>query len=137
MYEKDGEKYFVVDGHIHLWDASPQNIANKYGQGFIDCFYDYHKNLSPEEYIWPKEKYQKYTEEDLMHDLFEIGYVDVGIFQPTYLTDFYVNGFNTTEQDAILKEKYPDKFVLNSSFDPRYEEKGLEEFERKHEKYGF
>jgi predicted TIM-barrel fold metal-dependent hydrolase len=137
LYEKDGEKYFVVDGHIHLWDASPENIANKYGQGFIDCFYDYHKNLSPEEYVWPKEKYQKYTEEDLMHDLFEIGYVDVGIFQPTYLSDFYVNGFNTTEQDAVLKEKYPDKFVLNSSFDPRYEEKGLEEFERKHEKYGF
>jgi predicted TIM-barrel fold metal-dependent hydrolase len=137
LYEKDGEKYFVVDGHVHLWDASPENIANKYGQGFIDCFYDYHKNLSPEEYVWPKEKYQKYTEEDLMHDLFEIGYVDVAMFQPTYLTDFYVNGFNTTEQDAVLKEKYPDRFVLNSSFDPRYEEKGLEEFERKHEKYGF
>jgi len=137
LYEKDGEKYFVVDGHIHLWDASPENWKNKYGEGFINCFYDYHKNLSPEEYVWPLEKYQKYTEEDLMHDLFEIGYVDVGIFQPTYLTDFYVNGFNTTERDAVLKEKYPDKFVLNSSFDPRYEEKGLEEFERKHEKYGF
>jgi predicted TIM-barrel fold metal-dependent hydrolase len=137
LYEKDGEKYFVVDGHIHLWDASPENWKNKYGEGFINCFYDYHKNLSPEEYVWPLEKYQKYTEEDLMHDLFEIGYVDVGIFQPTYLTDFYVNGFNTTEQDAVLKEKYPDKFVLNSSFDPRYEEKGLEEFERKHEEYGF
>ncbi len=102
MYEKDGEKYFVVDGHVHLWDASPENIANKYGQGFIDCFYDYHKNLSPEEYVWEKAKYQKYTEEDLMHDLFEIGYVDVAIFQPTYLTDFYKNGFNTTEQDAVL-----------------------------------
>ena len=35
-----------------------------------------------------------------MHDLFEDGYVDVAIFQPTYLTDFYVHGFNTTEQDG-------------------------------------
>jgi uncharacterized protein len=137
VYEKDGEKYFVVDGHVHLWDASPENIANKYGQGFIDCFYDYHKNLSPEQYVWDKEKYQKYTEDDLMHDLFEIGYVDVAIFQPTYLTDFYINGFNTTEQDAVLKDQYPDRFVLNSSFDPRYGQKGLEEFESKHEKYGF
>jgi hypothetical protein len=25
LYEKDGEKYFVVDGHGHFWDASPEN----------------------------------------------------------------------------------------------------------------
>jgi predicted TIM-barrel fold metal-dependent hydrolase len=129
MYEKDGEKYFVVDGHIHLWDASPANQKNEYGRGFIDCFYTYHSALSPAEYVWPLEKYEKYTEQDLMHDLFEIGYVDVGIFQPTYLTDFYVNGFNTTEQDAVLKEKHPDKFVLNGSWDPRDEQKGLDAFE--------
>jgi uncharacterized protein len=129
MYEKDGEKYFVVDGHMHLWDGSPANQRNENGAGFIGCFYDYHRNLSPPEYVWPREKYEKYTEQDLMHDLFEIGYVDVGIFQPTYLTDFYVNGFNTTEQDAVLKEKYPDKFVLNGAFDPRAEEQGLKEFE--------
>ncbi|MEN3271320.1 MAG: hypothetical protein V7636_81, partial [Actinomycetota bacterium] len=23
MYEKDGEKYFVFDSHLHFWDASP------------------------------------------------------------------------------------------------------------------
>ena len=44
LYEKDGEKYFVVDGHVHYWDASPDN-RNKYGEGFINCFYDYQKNL--------------------------------------------------------------------------------------------
>ena len=25
MYEKDGEKYFVLDSHLHFWDASPEN----------------------------------------------------------------------------------------------------------------
>lgn len=134
MYEKDGEKYFVVDGHIHLWDGSPEN-RNKYGKMFIDCFYGYHSALSPEEYVWPMEKYEKYGEDALMHDLFEIGYVDVGIFQPTYLYDFFHGGFNTTEQDAVLKEKYPDKFVLNGSFDPREGEHGLDAFEELVEKY--
>jgi uncharacterized protein len=129
MYENDGTKYFIVDGHIHLWDASPENQANAYGEGFIKCFYDYHRALSPPEYVWPLEKYQKYTEEDLMHDLFEEGYVDIGIFQPTYLLDFYVKGFNTTEQNGVLKEKYPDKFILNGSFDPRAGERGLRQFE--------
>ena len=66
-----------------------------------------------------------------MHDLFEIGYVDVAIFQPTYLTEFFPNGFNTTEQDAVLEEKYPDKFILNGSFDPREGVQGLEQFEEK------
>ena len=76
MYEKEGEKYFVVDEHLHFWDASPENTTNKYGEGFIKCFYDYHKNLSPEEYVWSLEKYRKYSEEDMMHDLFEVGHVE-------------------------------------------------------------
>ena len=136
MYEKDGEKYFVVDGHTHFWDASPENTKNKYGEGFIKCFYDYHANLSPAEYVWPLEKYRKYSEEDIMKDLFEDGYVDVALFLPTYLTDFYHKGFNTTERNAYLKEKYPEKFILNSSWDPRDGKKGLDVFQAKVEKYG-
>jgi predicted TIM-barrel fold metal-dependent hydrolase len=132
----NGEQYFVVDGHVHFWDASPENWANKYGEGFINCFYDYHRNLSPEEWVWPIEKFRKYSEEDLMHDLFDEGYVDVAIFLPTYLTDFYTNGFNTTEQDGAIKEKHPDRFILNGAFDPRLGEQGLEDFEALVEKWG-
>jgi predicted TIM-barrel fold metal-dependent hydrolase len=135
LYEKDGEKYFVVDGHVHYWDGSPENQQNIHGKQFIDCFYGYHSALSPEEYLWPEDKFQKYSEEDMMHDLFEIGYVDVAIFQPTYLEDFYVNGFNTTEQNAVLKEKYPDKFVLPGRFDPRDGEPGLEKLEQLVDRY--
>jgi uncharacterized protein len=137
MYrDHDGNEYFVVDGHIHFWDGSPENQKNEYGKGFISCFYDYHSGLSPKEYVWPREKYEKYDEETMLNDLFVDGYVDVGIFQPTYLTDFYVNGFNTTEANAVLKDKHPDRFVLNTSWDPRDEEAGLAAFEEKVERYG-
>jgi predicted TIM-barrel fold metal-dependent hydrolase len=135
MYEKNGEKYFVVDGHVHFWDASPENQANRYGEGFINCFYDYHRNLSPEEYVWSLERFQKYDEDGMVRDLFEIGYADVAIFQPTYLSDFYRNGFNTTEQDAAVAEKHPGRFIVNGAFDPRNGESGLEEFERKVERH--
>jgi uncharacterized protein len=120
MYQApDGTRYYVVDGHVHFWDASPANQRNQYGKGFIDCFYAYHKNLSPPEWVWPEDKFQRYDEATLMHDLFEDGYVDKAVFLPTYLYDFYEKGFNTTEQDALVQRRHPDKFILNGSFDPR------------------
>jgi predicted TIM-barrel fold metal-dependent hydrolase len=135
MYTKNGDSYFIVDGHIHAWDATPANQANRYGEGFINCFYDYHRNLSPEDRVWSKEDFLKQSEERILKDLFEDGYVDVGIFQPTYLTDFYVNGFNTTEQDGVLAEKHPDKFIVNGSWDPRDGEGGLEALARLAERW--
>jgi predicted TIM-barrel fold metal-dependent hydrolase len=136
MYEKDGEQYFIVDAHIAFWDARPEN-RNRLGEGFIKCFYDYHRNLSPAEYLWPfEEKFAKYTEEDLMHDIFEIGYADHAIFQPVYLGDFYTDGFHTPEMAAPLAEKHPGLFTLNGTFDPRLGKKGLAHLESLHEQYG-
>ncbi|MEV4170491.1 amidohydrolase family protein [Nonomuraea sp. NPDC049709] len=126
MYEKDGQRYFVVDGHVHFWDGRPSNQANRYGEGFINCFYDYHRNLSPESEVWSLEEFWQQSQERVLHDLFQAGYVDRAIFQPTYLNEFFVNGFNTTEQDGAFAEKYPDKFIVNGSWDPRDGEPGLD-----------
>jgi hypothetical protein len=134
MYEKDGERYFIVDGHVHYWDAGPHN-RNRFGEGFIACFYDYHRNLSPEEWVWPKEKFDNYSEEDFLHDLFEVGYVDKAIFQPTYLREFFPAGFNTTEQNAVMAERHPGRFIVNGSFDPRDGDAGLEALEELVERY--
>jgi uncharacterized protein len=83
MYERDGERYFIVDSHLHFWDASPDNWIKgreQYAKGWIDCFHAY-QGLGPPETHWPIEKFQKYTEDDLVHDLFEEGHVDVAIMQ--------------------------------------------------------
>jgi hypothetical protein len=61
-----GEEIFVIDSHIALWDGSKEKQLNIHGDEFISCFYDYHTNLSPKEYHWPKEKFLKYSEETLM-----------------------------------------------------------------------
>lgn len=126
----NGEEVFVIDGHSHLWDASPENQANKYGRGWIDCFYAYHKNLSPPEYVWSLEHYEKYSPDDMVHDQFVKGYVDLAILQPTYLTDFYKKGFNTIEQNSVMKKAYPDRYLLNGAFDPRDGEAGLDYLRR-------
>ena len=135
MYSKDGKSYYIVDGHTHFWDGSPANQINRYGEGFIKCFYDYHANLSPEEYKWSLSDFERYPEEKMIHDLFEIGYDDMAILQSTYLTDWYVNGFNTTEQNGEMAERHPGKFIVNGRWDPRDGEAGLEKLERLHERW--
>ena len=135
MYRLNGEDIFVVDGHMHLWDASPENWRTKYGEGWIKCFYDFHCALSPADYVWTFEKYCNYGQDTLVNDMFVDGYVDVGILNSTYLHEFFKEGFNTHQQNNAVKEKYPDRFVLCGNFDPREEEAGLDKFRQMLEEY--
>ncbi len=131
MYEKNGEKYFIVDGHCHFWDAGPDNWVKgqeQYAKGWIECFHAY-QSLGPPETHWSIEKFQKYSEETMMKDLFEDGYVDKAIFQSTYLNSWYTTGFNTTEKNGGLMEKHPDKFIVNGRWDPREGDAGLKQLE--------
>ena len=58
----------------------------------------------------------------------------MAIFQSTYLTDFYKNGFNTIERNASEGEA-PGRFIVNGAFDPRDGEAGLESASRRSETY--
>lgn len=135
MYSHNGQDLFVIDGHTHLWDASPANWRNSYGEAWIKCFYSFHQGLSPAEAVWPFEKFCRYGMETLVEDLFVTGYVDMGILNSTYLYEFYHQGFNTHVQNHALKTAYPDRFILCGSFDPRAEEAGLEAFRKMVEVY--
>ncbi|MFB6196499.1 MAG: amidohydrolase family protein, partial [Haloplanus sp.] len=135
MYRYDGEDVFVIDSHLHLWDASEENIIHEGGEQFIQCFYDYHTAFTPEERQWSMEEYRKYGADRMLNDLFGSAAVDMGIFQSTYLTDFYDEGFNTAEQNAELAERYPERFIVNGTFDPRDGEEGLEYLEELNDKY--
>ena len=115
----NGEEIFIIDGHTHLWDGSPDNQKNIHGKQFIDCFYAYHSKLSPKEKSGRRRSSRSTAPRRCINDLFVDGYDDMAILQPTYLNDFYNNGFNTTEQNAALKESHPDRFILNGAFDPR------------------
>jgi len=85
--------------------------------------------------VWPFDKFCRYGEEALVDDLFRTGYVDMGILNSTYLYEFYLNGFNSHIQNNALKAKYPDRFILCGSFDPRAEEAGLDAFRHMVEAY--
>ena len=137
MYSHNGDSFFVVDGHIHFWDASPENWVpgqERFAKGWIECFHAY-MGLAPSETHWPMEKFQKYSEEDFVKDVFEDGYVDFGIFQSTYLKEWYREGFNTLERNARLVEKYPDRLIANGRWDPREGDEGLRQLEEDAKRY--
>ncbi|XVU20952.1 amidohydrolase family protein [Actinoplanes sp. CA-054009] len=129
------EGYFVVDGHCRLWDGSPANQINRYGEGFTRCLHGYHSNLSPAGYRWPLEEFERVGEKQMLHDLFEEGHADVAILQSTGLTDWFVNGFTATEQHGSLAERHPGRFIVNGRFDPRDGEAGLASLERLYERW--
>ncbi len=138
MYEKDGEKYFVFDTHLHFWDASPENWvpgAEQYAKGWIECFHAY-QGLGPADTHWSLEHFQKYSEEDFEKDVYTDGYVDVAVSQPTYLREWYTNGFNDLDRNAQLLDRFPGKFMVNGRFDPRDGEAGLAQLEADHERFG-
>lgn len=122
----EGKEIFVLDGHTHFWDGSPENQKNIHGKQFIDCFYAYHTGLSPKEELWEKSKFEKYSAEDLYTDLFIDGPDDMAILNSTYLSDFYKTGFNNIERNMSVAKKFPNRFIVNGAFDPRDGEKALE-----------
>ncbi len=137
MYEKDGEKFFVFDSHLHFWDASPENWvkgSEQYAKGWIECFHAY-QGLAPAETHWPMEKFQKYTVDDFERDVFVEGYVDKAIFQSTYLKEWYAKGFNDIEQNGALLERFPGKLIVNGRFDPRDGDAGLRQLEADAERW--
>jgi predicted TIM-barrel fold metal-dependent hydrolase len=138
MYEKNGEQYYIVDSHLHFWDASPANWVKgqeQYAKGWIECFHAY-QGLGPPATHWPIEKFQKYSEGDFVKDVFEDGYVDVGVFQSTYLKEWYTDGFNTAAVNGALAAKHPGRLITNGRWDPRDGDAGLAQLEADAKEFG-
>lgn len=133
---ESGEQILVIDGHIHLWDARPENRRNRYGFTFIESFWGSHVGMTPEAQRWDFERFLHYGVDGAAQDLFVDGYCDAAVMLPTDLRDFFVDGFNTTEQCAALKRAYPDRIILNGRIDPRDGSAGLDRLEAAHTAWG-
>ena len=133
MHERDGEKYFIVDGHTHFWDASPPNWVKgqeQYAKGWIECFHAY-MGLGPPETHWPIEKFMKYSEDDYVKDVFEDGGASTHGILPVHVPEGVVpTGFNTARaRTRKLADKHPGKLMVNGRWDPREGEAGLKQLE--------
>lgn len=130
------QEIFVVDYHFHIWNASRENwLRPDLAKGWIDCFYDYTRALSPKEYVWDWETYAYYGEDKALRDVFGEGHVDMAIFQPQTLFYFYRNGFSNVDAIGGYVTKYPDRLLMGSRWDPRDGEAGKEKLEEDVRKY--
>ena len=110
MYEKDGEKYFIFDSHLHFWDASPANWvkgAEEYAKGWIECFHAY-QGLGPPETHWshralPEVLRRRLREGRLHRRLRRQGRSS----SRRTCSEWYTNGFNDIEQNASLLDRFP------------------------------
>ena len=135
MYEKDGEKYFVLDTHTHFWDASPENWvkgAEEYAKGWIECFHAY-QGLGPPETHWSIEDFQKYSAGALRE-----GHVrgrprrrgDL----PADVPEGVVRERASTRPSRTPRWRpgNPDRLIVNGRFDPRDGDPGLRQLEEDH-----
>ena len=68
-----------------------------------------------------------------MHDLFEMGYVDKAIFQPTYLLDLFPNGFQHHEPRTPPWRRSTRTNSSSTAPSTRGGRGGYREFEETHE----
>ena len=121
---KDGEEIFIIDGHVHFWDGSPAKPEECARQAIHRLLLCLSFESQPKRVAVAEGKIRKIRRRAMHDDLFVHGYDDMAILQSTYLSDFYKNGFNTTERNYAMKKNYPDRFIVNGAFDPRDGEAG-------------
>src|SRR5256885_15203890 len=117
----DGKKQdiFVVDYHFHIWNAAKENwLRPDLAKGWINCFYDYTKALSPKEYVWDWDTYAYYGEEKALQDVFGDGHVDMAIFEPQTLMYFYHKGFSNVDAIGGYVKKWPHRLLIGGPRGP-------------------
>ncbi|WP_238699218.1 MULTISPECIES: amidohydrolase family protein [Sulfolobaceae] len=135
---KDGKKEEIpiIDYHVHVWKANEENwLRPELAKGWIDCFYDYHKSLSPEDYLMDYNTFKYYGSNRMIEDVFINGYVDIAITQPQYLQYFYREPFGNTEEFGKLALSNPHRFVIGTRWDPRDGEEGKKKLEEDVRRY--
>ena len=132
------DEVFIFDGHTHVWDASKENIRNKWGETWIECFYGFHKALTPD-VKWSIDYETTFRKVDVswyVDSLFVNGETDMALLNTTVLKEFFINGFHTADRHAQVRDRYPNRLIALGAVDPRDGPSGLDEMERQVKQLG-
>ena len=127
---KDGA--FVFDAHTGVWDASPENCKNRFGEAFIETFYAFHKGFNPPDPQWSMDfdtVFRKVDPDWYLEEMFVKGDADMAILSTQVLMDFYHRGFVTADSNKRVRDRVPERIISLGGIDPR-NPKALEEVTR-------
>ena len=127
---KDGT--FVLDAHTGYWDASAENVKNRFGDAFIETFYAFHNGFNPPDPKWTMDYERTFRKVDpdwYLEEMFVKGSADMAVLSTQVLMDFYHTGFVNPERNAELAKRAPERIIPLGGVDPRAPN-ALEEVER-------
>ena len=127
---KDGT--FVLDAHTGYWDASAENVKNRFGDAFIETFYAFHNGFNPPDPQWTMDYERTFRKVDpdwYLEEMFVKGSADMTVLSTQVLMDFYHTGFVNPERNAELAKRAPERIIPLGGVDPRAPN-ALEEVER-------
>ena len=128
VQDTEGKEIFVVDGHTHFWDGSPENQKNIHGKQFIECFYAYHTNLSPKRAAVGRRASSRNTTPKTIYRRPVHRWARRHGDSPVDLSQGFLQErlqHDRTQRRGEAK-RYPERFIVNGAFDPRDGEKALE-----------
>ena len=123
---------FVFDAHTGLWDASPENTKNRFGDAFVETFYAFHTAFNPPDPQWTMDYERVFRKVDpdwYLEEMFVKGEADMTILSTQVLMDFYHTGFVRPERNAELVKRAPERLIPLGGVDPRAPN-AVEEVER-------
>jgi uncharacterized protein len=118
LYEIGGERFLVVDAHVHAWDGSPHNQAGPSGEQFVADLHHRHRLLDRVPRPLTGDEFAQVAERDLVADLLGHGYVDRAVLQPVGLGELFVLGFAPSAWHAELAGELAGRFVVGGELDP-------------------
>ncbi|HEY6709925.1 MAG TPA: amidohydrolase, partial [Actinomycetota bacterium] len=127
---KDGT--FVLDAHTGFWDASAENVKNRFGDAFIETFYAFHTGFNPPDPKWTMDYEQQFRKVDpdwYLEEMFVKGSADMAVLSTQVLMDFYHTGFVNPDRNAEFVKRAPERLIPLGGVDPRAPN-ALEEVER-------
>ena len=127
---KDGT--FVFDAHTGFWDASAENVKNRFGDAFIETFYAFHQGFNPPDPQWTMDYERQFRKVDpdwYLEEMFVKGAADMTVLSTQVLMDFYHTGFVRPERNAELAARAPERIIPLGGVDPRAPN-AVEEVER-------
>jgi uncharacterized protein len=110
----NGNDVLVVDGVVHAYNLTEENLVGEATQRFRDGVYHHHELFSAGgEYLLRREQFlADFAAESLLEAVFAESQVDLAVYHAVPLFDFFKDGVSALHKGLEMKRKHPDRVLV-------------------------